>query len=134
MSARLKAQGLDIDAAIRQGTYSSLDGAKTLAKFMVNGLPDPARFFEAARDLVKTAAKAGKKDHPRVAVCGECGFLLWAEGNADAAIQLEQLWGQLATACEVYSLCGYALSSFHGGEDEHVFQSICVEHSAVYPQ
>ena len=31
-------------------------------------------------------------------------------------------------------LCGYALSSFHGEEDEHVFQSICAEHSAVYSQ
>ena len=27
-------------------------------------------------------------------------------------------------------LCGYALSSFHGEEDEHVFQSICAVHSA----
>jgi hypothetical protein len=26
------------------------------------------------------------------------------------------------------------LSSFHGEEDEHVFQSICAEHSAVYSQ
>jgi hypothetical protein len=24
------------------------------------------------------------------------------------------------------------LSSFHGEEDEHVFQSICAEHSAVH--
>jgi hypothetical protein len=31
-------------------------------------------------------------------------------------------------------LCGYALSSFHGEEGEHVFQSICAEHSAVYSQ
>jgi len=31
-------------------------------------------------------------------------------------------------------LCGYALSSFHGEEDKHVFQSICAEHSAVYSQ
>ena len=35
---------------------------------------------------------------------------------------------------EVNILCGYALSSFHGEEDEHVFQSICAEHSAVHSQ
>jgi hypothetical protein len=31
-------------------------------------------------------------------------------------------------------LCAYALSSFHGQEDEHVFKSVCAEHSAVYSQ
>jgi hypothetical protein len=31
-------------------------------------------------------------------------------------------------------LCGYALSSFQGQQDEHAFQSICAEHSAVYSQ
>jgi hypothetical protein len=60
--------------------------------------------------------------------------LLWANGKADAAIRLEQLGNQLATTYEVDILCGYALSDFHGGEDEHVFQSICAEHSAVYSQ
>jgi hypothetical protein len=66
--------------------------------------------------------------------CGECAPFLWAEGNADAAIQLEQLWDEVSTTFKVDILCGYALSSFHGEEDEHVFQSICAEHSAVYSQ
>jgi hypothetical protein len=59
---------------------------------------------------------------------------LWAEGKPDAAIRLEQLWDQIGTTFAVDILCGYALSSFHGKEDEHVFQSICAEHSAVYSQ
>jgi hypothetical protein len=63
---------------------------------------------------------------------GECGPLLWAEGKVDAAIQLEQFLNKLATIYEFDVLCGYALSSFHGEEDEHIFQSICAEHSAVY--
>jgi hypothetical protein len=57
---------------------------------------------------------------------------LWAEGKADAAIRVERLWDQIATTHEVDILCGYALSSFHGEEDEQVFQSICAEHSAVF--
>jgi len=63
---------------------------------------------------------------------GECGPLLWAEGKVDAAIRLEQLLNQLATIYEFDLLCAYALSSFYGEEDEHVFQSICAEHSAVH--
>jgi hypothetical protein len=45
---------------------------------------------------------------------------------------LEQLWNDVGKTFEVDILCGYALSSFHGEKDEHVFQSICAEHSAVY--
>jgi CheY-like chemotaxis protein len=129
---RLKAQGLNMDAAIRQGTYIPLDVTKTLSTFMVGDMPDPDRFFEVVGDLIRTAAKAGKSLHPRIAACGECAPLLWAEGKADAAIRVEQLWDQISTTYEVDILCGYALSSFHGEEDEQVFQSICAEHSAVY--
>ena len=129
---RLKAEGLDVDAEIKHGRYISLDVAKTLATFMVNDMPDWEYFFEVVGGLVSGAAKAGKGEHSRVAMWGECGPLLWAEGKVDAAIRLEQLKNQLATIYEFDLLCAYALSSFQGEEDEHVFQSICAEHSAVY--
>jgi DNA-binding NarL/FixJ family response regulator len=129
---RLKAQGLDVDAAIRQGTYVQLDVAKMLPTFMLNDMPDSVRFFEAARGLIQPAAKVAKGEHRRVVACGECSPMLWAEGKADAAIRLEQLWDEVGTTFDVDILCGYALSSFHGEEDQHVFQSICAEHSAVH--
>jgi hypothetical protein len=52
----------------------------------------------------------------------------------DAAIRLEQLWNDVGKTFGLDILCGYDLSSFHGEEDERVFQSICAEHSAVYSQ
>jgi DNA-binding NarL/FixJ family response regulator len=131
---RLKAEGLDVEAEIKRGRYISLDVAKTLSTFMVNDMPDWARFFEVVGGLVSGAAKAGKGEHSRVAMWGECGPLLWAEGKVDAAIRLEQHLNQLATIYEFDLVCAYALSSFLGEEDEHVFQSICAEHSAVYSQ
>ena len=131
---RLDGQGLDIDAAIQEGTYLPLDVAKTRSTFMANDMPDSVRFFEVAGNLITAAAKAGKREHPRVVVCRECTTLLWAEGNAAAAIRLEQLLDQVATTYEVDILCGYALSSFHSGEYQHFFQRICAEHSAVYSQ
>jgi len=131
---RLKAEGLDVDTEIKHGRYISSDVAKTLSTFMVNDMPDWARFFEVVGGLVREAAKAGKGEHSRVAMWGECGPLLWAEGKVDAAIRLEQLLNQLATIYEFDLLCAYSLSSFRGEEDERVFQSICAEHSAVYSQ
>jgi DNA-binding NarL/FixJ family response regulator len=131
---RLKAQGLDVDAATQQGTYIQWDVAETLSTFMVNDMPDSARFFEVVGGLIHSAAKVAKGEHSRVVACGECSPLLWAEGKTDAAIRLEQLWDEVGTTFEMDILCGYALSSFHGEEHEHVFQSICAEHSAVYSQ
>ena len=128
---RLKAEGLDVDAEIKHGRYISLDVGKTLSTFMVNDMPDWERFFEVVGGLVSGDAKAGKGERPRVAIWGECGPFLWAEGKVDAAIQLEQFLNRLATIYEFDLLCAYALSSFQGGEDDNVFQSICSEHSAV---
>jgi DNA-binding NarL/FixJ family response regulator len=129
---RLQAHGLDVGAAIEQGRYSSLDVADTLSKFMVNDWPDSVRFLEIASGLIATATKAARGDHPRVLACGECAPTLLAEGNADAAIRLEQLWDQMAKTYDVDILCGYPLGSFHDNRHSHVFQRICAEHSAVY--
>ena len=131
---RLKAGGVDTDGAFQQGTYISLDAIDTLSTIMVNGLPDPVRFFEGIGGSIGAAAKAAKSEQPRVAVFGEAVALLQAEGKADAAIRFEQLGNDLAKTHKVDILCAYPFSSFHGEQDEHVFQSICAEHSAVYSQ
>jgi len=129
---RLKVECVDVDGAIQQGTYISLDAADTLSSIMVNGLPDPVRFFEGVSGLIEAVSKAAKAEHSRVAFCGERVGLLWAEGKTDAAIRLEQLCNDLCKTHEVDILCAYQLSSIHGEEDEHQFQSICAEHSAVH--
>jgi DNA-binding NarL/FixJ family response regulator len=132
--SRLKAQGVDVDAATQEGTYIQLDVNKTLATFMVNDIPDSTRFFQVVGGLIEAAAKAARQEHYGVVACGECSPVLWVEGKVDAAIRLEQLWDEVGKTFGVDILCWYALSSFHGEEDERVFQSICAEHSAVYSQ
>jgi DNA-binding NarL/FixJ family response regulator len=131
---RLKAQGLDVDAAIQEGRYIQLDVAKTLSTLMVYDMPDAARFIPVVGGLFEAAAKAVKGKNRRVVACGECSPFLLAQGKPDAAIRVEQLWDKVAKTFGVDTLCGYALSSFHGEEDEHVFQRISAEHSAVYSQ
>lgn len=127
---RLQAEGLDMHGAIEEERYLALDAADTLSMFMVNGLPDPDRFMEAFHQLVAPAVKAAKATHPRVAIFGECVNLLWAEGNADAAIQMEKLGNRLTTLYDVDILCGYSLT--HSPADKNTFERICAEHSAVY--
>jgi len=128
---RLEAQGLNIGTAIEQGKYIPLDAAETLSALMLNGMPDPVRFLNLIGSLIVTASKAAGREQARVAICGECVHLLWAQGNAEAAIQFEKLGNQLANEYDVDFLCGYSLGCSQGAMDSHVFQRICAEHSAV---
>jgi len=129
---RLQAHDLGIGAAIEQGRYISQDASETLSTFMVDGLPDPARFLKVTGDLIVEAAKAVKGEDACVAVCGECAPLLWAQGNADAAIRLEHLWDEVAKSHGVEVLCGYPMGNFQSGVDTSTFDKICAEHSAVH--
>ena len=124
---RLEALGMDIAAAIGQGRYISFDAADALSTFMINGMPDPAQFL----NLITRAADAAKGEPARVAVFGEGVHLLWAQGNAEAAIRVERLTNLIARSYDVDILCGYYLSIVRGGMDSHIFQRICAEHSAV---
>lgn len=122
----LQEHGGDCAAAIEQGRYLPLDVAETLSTFMVNDLPDSVRFLRVVGDLIAIAqATAGEQS--RVAICGECASILWAEGKADAAIQVERFCNQLAKRYEMDILCGFSLSSFYREEDKQVFEKICRE-------
>ena len=120
---RLQEHGVDTIAAIEQGRYVSLDVAEALAIFMVSDLLDPVRFLGVAGDLFTTAARATVGG--RVALCGECGSILWAQGKADEAIQVEQLCNQLARRHDIDVLCGFSLTDFSREEDKQIFQKIC---------
>ena len=129
---RLQAHGSDMGGAIEQGRYISLDAAETASTFMVNDLPDPAKFLKVTRNLIAEAAKAVKGEPARVAACGECAPFLWAQGKAEAAILLEHLWDEIAKSDGLDVLCAYPLASFQGGVGSRVFEKICAEHSVVH--
>ena len=130
----LKAQGVDVDVAIHQGVYVSLDAADTLSTFMVDDGPDPIRFLEGFRNLIQSTSKVARAERPHVAIFGEGVALLWAEGKTDAAIRLEQLGNDLAKMHDIDILCAYPFGGFHGDEGKQVFERICAEHSAVHSQ
>ena len=131
---RLQEHGVDVAAAMEQGRYVSLDVAETLSTFMVNDLPDSARCLKVAGDLVMEAAKAAQGEAPRVAICGEIAPSLWAQGKADAAIQVEHLWDEIAKNCKVDILCGYVLNSSQREQEGDIYERICAEHSGVSSQ
>jgi len=128
---RLQAYGVDVRAAIEQARYFSLDAAETLPAMIFNGMPDPVRFMQLFDDLMRVVGGAAKGKLNRVAIFGECVHLLWAQGNIEAAIQLEKLGNRLAHTYELDILCGYSVRGLLGGMDSQTYHRICTEHSSV---
>jgi DNA-binding NarL/FixJ family response regulator len=128
----LRARGTDTAAAMERGLYLSVDVHQALATFMVNDLPDPARFLKGFGDLLTSAARAMKGEHTRLAACGEFSPTLWAQGKPDAAIQVEHLTDEVARIRNVDILCGYVLNNAQLEQERDTYEKICGEHSAVH--
>jgi DNA-binding NarL/FixJ family response regulator len=129
---RLRASGVDLDLAIGEGRFVSLDVADLLSAVIVNGWPDEVRFWALARPLIVQATKASKGNPPRVAAYGEGAPTLWNDGHAAAALRLEQLWDTLTRIYNIDIYCGYLLRPPIGDDEKRLFEQICAEHSAVH--
>jgi DNA-binding NarL/FixJ family response regulator len=125
----LQASQVDLALAIRQKRYVSVSITELLAKVMVNGCPDPTRFLNAAEELLTEAARRASGEHAKVAACGECSPTVWADGNVEAAIQLEQLWDDIAKSRPMDILCAYPLAA--RDESMPAVRRLCAEHTAV---
>ena len=128
---RLEADGVNVTAAIKQGSYVPLDAADVVARLAVSDVPDPVHCRRVIGDLIAGAAKGVKGAPRKVAVCGE-GAHSVVTGNAEAAVQLEHLWDEIAQSYGVNTLCGYLRSAFPERESSLIVKRICEEHSAVH--
>jgi DNA-binding NarL/FixJ family response regulator len=115
----VSARGVDIEAAIRRETYIASDVAEPV---------DAIRIVATINGLRDAALKAGKKD-PCVAVCGERAGRLWAGGDTDKAIGIEQYFNELAKRHHIEVLCPYPIPrERHDGES---LKLVCGEHNVV---
>ena len=130
-AAHLEAHGIDVAAARRRGLLIDVDARETLNAFMVGSLPDEERFKKAAGSLIQRARRGGSKASVRA--YGEMVDLLWADGNARAALRLEELWNQLATTHDFALLCAYAMGRFSEAAHADGFRAICAQHTQVVP-
>ena len=129
---RLEASGFDVERAIQEGKYISLDVVDFLSKVVVNDVPDFERFSRVFGDVVKSALQARKTTHSRVAIVGECSGLLCAEGNFDAAIQMETKGCASIDTSAIDILCAYPISAFDPTEGDDTFGRLCAAHTAVF--
>jgi len=110
--------------------YMVLDAAQTLDRFMVEGWPDPARFFDVVGGVIDEASRGGVRS---VSAFGEMVTLLCNEGRHDAAVRLEELWNELGQRRRFSLFCAYPLQLFTKAEYGRAFQHVCANHTHVLP-
>jgi len=123
----LQAAGVDLSLVISQQRYIPVNISEMLAQVMVDGWPDRVRFLDAAEHLLAATARA--RGRARLAACGECSPALWANGQIEAAVQLEQLWDEFAIDHRIDILCAYPITARE--ESLKAVRSLCAEHTEV---
>ncbi|MDB4966151.1 MAG: sensor protein [Myxococcales bacterium] len=127
---RLQLRGFDVAGARASGQLTLLDARATLAKFMVDGMPDWQRFKAAIGGVI---AKSREGRDGRVRAYGEMVDILWREGNPQAAIALEELWNDIAKIHSFSLLCAYVMGNFYKEADGEHFHEVCRQHTHVIP-
>jgi PAS domain S-box-containing protein len=130
---RMQARDVDVTAAVAQGSLVLLDARESLAKFMVDGRPDESKFVCEIGGVLDSIRAGAGNPQLRIAAFGEMVALLWLDGKRDAAIELEQLWNNLAKTHSFALRCAYPLNGFRHQSDSDPFMKICAEHSGVIP-
>jgi PAS domain S-box-containing protein len=131
--AHLRSCGTDFALAVARERFVLRDAEETLTKFMVDGKLDAARCTRVIGGrLARLAATAAGPDR-QVFAFGEMVACLWESGKRDAAMQLEQLWNQLADKYSFQLLCAYPMRLFTSQRDRGSLLQICSQHSHVMP-
>ena len=133
LASLLSSRGLDVDRASKQGRFIALDAAETLSKFRVDGQLNRALFNDVIGRVILQAKSAVPGQELSVAVFGEMVALLWADGEFETAVQLEQLWNDLAKSLEFSLCCAYPMNSFCRDEDAQWFEKVDQAHTLAIP-
>jgi MEDS: MEthanogen/methylotroph, DcmR Sensory domain len=100
--------GIDLPETRQCGRFVSLDTSEAFATFMVDGMPDAARFRATMGQFVSRALE----NAPQVRIYDEMAAVLWDQRNVAAAITLEDFWNDLATRYPFSLFCAHPIHAF----------------------
>lgn len=106
--------------------YHAFDADELLSAFLRNGSLNREQFYTMMDRIFRAPAAAGKP----IRVYGEMVVRLWDKGQPGAAVELEELWNQLAERYRFSLLCAYPLTTFEG-QNRDWFLETCATHSHV---
>ena len=126
---QLQHRMIDVKRAQRVGDLVVLDAHKTLDLFMDRDRPNAARFHDTIGSVLARMSE-NRASGTCVRAYGEMVDVLWKQGRAEAAIELERLWNLLADRYGFALLCGYAMGNFR---ETRLFEEVCRQHTHVMP-
>lgn len=127
LEERLRQKGIDLISCMVRQQFVSLDAREMLSKFMVGDSPDAEAFEIHVGGLVEHAKRGGRA----VRAFGEMVALLWAAGNRQGAVKLEQLWNDLGRRHTFALYCAYPAGSASDSVNGVSLTHICDAHSCV---
>ena len=125
--AHATANGLDLAAAEASGQLVPTDTANFFERISMDGRPSRTRFRVVMPGLLRMLAL----EFPQVHVFADIAGTLWAQGNTEGALRLEQLCNELGEEMAFELVCAYPASLFSGPEGEEHLRSIAAEHGVV---
>jgi len=120
---------VDVAAARERGQLVVLDARRCLDQFMVDGRPDPEKFFALVDSVLDRVVQAG---YGKMRLFGEMVDLLWSH-NLPATLELEDLWNRVLAARRVALLCAYRIDNFDRHAHRGVLHQLSRSHSHLVP-
>lgn len=124
---RMTQAGVDVPAAAARRAYLALDADEALREFMLADRPDRDDFD---RVIGRVIGDACGRDRP-VRAYGEMVSVLWDAGLVNAAVQVEELWNDLARKYTFSLFCGYPAAIARDGPNVDAFAEVCRLHQEI---
>ena len=123
--------GIDAAAAVRDERLTFFDSHQTLARILVDGYPDAARFDEVVGAAVRRLVASNESGALRA--YGDMVGTLWTARQFPSAIRLEQLWGKLLAQVPFSLFCAYSIDLFGTDFEAGVVDALLCAHSHFLP-
>lgn len=130
IAERLRADGWNVGESGEFGAYRAADAAAALSSVMRNGHPDADRIRALLAELERFRVMGPRGAESRLTFAGDISALLVAEGNVEAALELEHIWSDLTSTLPFLTICVYPMAPFEGA-DGRAFPHVCAEHFAI---
>jgi hypothetical protein len=114
-----------------QGLLVAVDADSMLAKIMDGPHPSAFAFERVVGGLIDELS--ARFPDRRVRAFGELVNVLCERGQRDAAVELEELWNQLAQTRDFALLCGYRLDVFDRTSQIETLPDVCRLHTHMTP-
>ncbi len=127
LAQRLEGAGVDLAGASAREQFIAIDADVAMASFMREDWPDEALFLAFVSALLARV----RPKFPQVRAFGEMVALMWANGDREATICLENLWSRLCKSERFALFCAYPRAGFTQDAEESI-RDVHLAHSLVF--